>query len=90
MTFTKRGISFISNVRNGLQDTRSWVLRQMEQHTEGRKLFRGEQWRRSHVRRYLREVDCFRELLLLAVHMTGGQPARGTEISSIRFKNGFM
>lgn len=90
VTFTKRGISFLKNDRNKLHDTRGWVLEQMEQHPEGRKLFRGEQWRRSHVRRYLRQVDRFRELLLLAVHMTGGQPARGTEVLSIRFKNGFM
>ena len=42
------------------------------------------------VRAYLREVDKFRELLLFCVHLTGGQPARGTEITTVRFKNGFL
>ncbi|KAG5927686.1 hypothetical protein E4U60_007959 [Claviceps pazoutovae] len=30
----------------------------------------------------------FRKLLLFCVHVTGGQPARGTEVLSLRFKNG--
>ena len=42
------------------------------------------------VRKYLRRVDQFRELLLFCVYITGGQPARGTEITSLRFRNGFM
>ena len=43
-----------------------------------------------HVRRYLRKVDRFRELLLLCMHLTGGQPARGTEMTTLRFKNGYL
>jgi uncharacterized membrane protein YgcG len=35
-------------------------------------------------------MDAFLELLLFAMHTTGGQPARGTEITTIRFRNGFM
>ena len=62
----------------------------MEAHGEGRKLRQGERWHRRRVRKYLRRVDHFRELLLLCVHWTGGQPARGTEITSIRFRNGYM
>jgi hypothetical protein len=30
----------------------------------------------------------FLELVMLAMHLTGGQPARGTEIGSIKFRNG--
>lgn len=45
---------------------------------------------KSAVRVYLRAVDRFRELLLLGVHFTSRQPARRTEITSIRFRNGFL
>lgn len=90
VTFTRRGHSFLRHTRNGLADTRAWVLAQMEAHPDGRKLRQGERWHRRRVRKYLRRVDHFRELLLLGVHWTGGQPARGTEITSIRFRNGYM
>jgi len=43
-----------------------------------------------HVRRYLRKIDRFRELLLFYIHLTGGQPARGTEMTTLRFKNGYL
>uniref|UniRef100_L7IS48 DNA 3'-5' helicase n=1 Tax=Pyricularia oryzae (strain P131) TaxID=1143193 RepID=L7IS48_PYRO1 len=43
---------------------------------------RGEQ-----VRRYERSVERFREQILLLMHITGGQPARGTEIIGLRMWN---
>ena len=90
VTYTRRGYSFLNNTRNGLEDTRVWILRQMEAHVDGKKLLREGRWQRRETRKYLRRVDHFRELLLLCVHWTGGQPARGTEITSVRFKNGYM
>jgi hypothetical protein len=45
-------------------------------------------WHTRLVREYMREVDKFRKLLLFCVHITGSQPARGTEILSLCFKNG--
>lgn len=42
------------------------------------------------VRRYLRTIDRFRELLLLCIHIYGGQPAHRSEITAIRFRNGFI
>jgi hypothetical protein len=47
-------------------------------------------WSRVEVQKYLRKLDQLRELLLFCVHVTGGQPARGTEITTIRFRNGFQ
>ncbi|KAG6042129.1 hypothetical protein E4U17_001584, partial [Claviceps sp. LM77 group G4] len=38
--------------------------------------------------KYLRQVNKFWKLLIFCVHVTGGQSARGTEILSLRFKNG--
>ena len=46
-------------------------------------------WHTRRVKEYLREIDKFRELLLFCMHITGGQPARGPEILSLRYKNGF-
>lgn len=90
VTFTKRGISFVTNRRNGLMDKRGWMLERAFAHPEGRKLHPGESWSKLPVLKYLRQVDRFRELLLFLVHVTGGQPARGSEITTIRFRNGFL
>ena len=45
------------------------------------------QWRAKKVQRYLQHLARFLELLCLAVHLTGGQPARGPELLSIRWRN---
>ena len=90
VTFTRRGISFVTHSKNGLADKRQWMLKQAFAHTEGKKLRRGDLWAKAAVRRYLRQVDRFRELLLFCIHVTGGQPARGPEITTARFRNGYM
>jgi hypothetical protein len=43
-----------------------------------------------YVRRYLKKMDRFRKLLLLCMYLTGGQPARGTEMTTLRFKNSYL
>jgi hypothetical protein len=43
-----------------------------------------------YVRRYLRKINRFRELLLFCMHLTGGQPARGTEMMTLCSKNGYL
>jgi hypothetical protein len=48
------------------------------------------QWRPREVRRHLRHVERFLELLSLAVHIAGGQPARGPELLSVRWRNGVL
>jgi hypothetical protein len=53
-------------------------------------MWKDKQWSRNEVRKYLRQVDRFRELLLFCIYVIGGQLARGTEITSIRFRNGFQ
>ncbi|EDN09165.1 predicted protein [Histoplasma mississippiense (nom. inval.)] len=44
-------------------------------------------WDTAVVDDYLQQVDEFLEQLLLVVHLTGGQPARATELLSIRHSN---
>ncbi|KAG8630425.1 hypothetical protein KVT40_002044 [Elsinoe batatas] len=43
--------------------------------------------RRVEVERYMKSVVRFRELMLMLMHITGGQPARGPEILSVRHSN---
>jgi hypothetical protein len=90
VTWTKRGVSFVDNANNGLQDKREWMTRRALADARGEKMWKGKAWSKPEVRKYLRKVDRFRELLLFYVHIAGGQPARGTEITSIRFRNGFQ
>jgi hypothetical protein len=44
-------------------------------------------WNQAAVKTYRQQIDAFLERLLLLVHITSGQPARGTEILSIRCVN---
>src|SRR5947208_16045516 len=45
------------------------------------------QWKKLAVRAYFSKLDGFLERLLLLVHVTSGQPARGTEILSLQYSN---
>jgi hypothetical protein len=47
----------------------------------------GAKWKKQAVIRYLKQVDSFLERLLLLVHITAGQPSRGTELTSLQFCN---
>ena len=44
-------------------------------------------WNQQHVKQYLQLTQTFLRRLLLLVHMTGGQPARGTELLTLRWRN---
>lgn len=44
-------------------------------------------WRDQAVGEYIANVERFLERLLLLIHITGGQPARGTELLSIQYRN---
>ena len=48
---------------------------------------RGVAWAIKRVQQYEKALRRFREHLLVAVHMTGGQPARGTELVTVTYKN---
>jgi hypothetical protein len=45
------------------------------------------QWRQKAVKDYKKQVDAFLERLLLLIHLKSGQPARGTELLSLRCIN---
>jgi hypothetical protein len=45
------------------------------------------QWKKKVVQAYFDKVDAFLERLLLLIHMTGGQPPRGTELIGLQHSN---
>jgi hypothetical protein len=45
------------------------------------------QWKKKAVQAYFEKVDQFLERLLLLIHMTGGQPPRGTELIGLQHSN---
>ena len=90
VTWTRRGVSFVDNANNGLQNKREWMIKRALSAAGGKNMWKQGVWSRVEVQKYLRKLDRFRELLLFCVHVTGGQPACGTEITTIRFRNGFQ
>ncbi|KAJ4329600.1 hypothetical protein N0V87_010726, partial [Didymella glomerata] len=91
VTFTKRRMSFVDALGNKLQGGLDWMLRRAINTRGGRRLKRADgQWSVKSVRQYLRQVDRFLEVLLCSVHITSGQPGRGSEITTIRHRNGIL
>lgn len=84
------GWNFLQDERNILEDGKRWMFQQIKDDEEALKDFinpatgaiRGEE-----VGRYMHGVSRFRALLLILMHITGGQPARGPEILSVRHSN---
>ncbi|KAG5988485.1 hypothetical protein E4U52_006542 [Claviceps spartinae] len=89
MSSRECGSSFVDHQENGLtlEYARVTVTRLLGS-DNGKKMRRDGKWHPTLTKEYLRQVDKFRKLLLFCVHVTGGQLARGTEILSLRFKNG--
>jgi superfamily II DNA helicase RecQ len=91
VTFTKRGKSFVSNPANGLSNGLTWMLTKARSKESGMQLqTRDGRWRDKKVRQYLLQIDRFLELLLCCVHVMSGQPGRGSEITTIRHRNGLL
>jgi hypothetical protein len=91
VAFTKRGMLFVESPGNCLAGGLRWMLTQAATTEGGQRLQRGDrQWDVKAVRRYMRQVDCFLEMLLCSVHVTSGQPGCGTEITTIWHRNGAL
>lgn len=91
VTFTRRGMSFVTHGGNGLDKGLEWMFRQMLQNEEGRRLrARNKTWNRQRVKQHLRQIHRFLELLLVCFHILLGQPARGSEELTMRFRNGLL
>ncbi|PCG88207.1 hypothetical protein PENOC_112060 [Penicillium occitanis (nom. inval.)] len=93
---SRLGWNFLQDARNAeaLPNGRRWLLDRVLKTEWLRMEFLDLQqpsdqikWKIPAVQAYLRDRDRFLELLLLLCHLTGGQPARGTEILSLRHRN---
>jgi hypothetical protein len=81
------------NLLGPLPDRRSWLLDRVLSNEWLYEEFLGKDaagktvWRYGNAKAYKEKVTRFLELLLLLIHLTSGQPARRTEILSIRYMN---
>lgn len=88
--FRRSEYSFITHIKNREQTDVGWeYLYAVAQKGEGGwRLFKdGGRWNDSQKRAYLREEGRFLRTLIVAMHISGGQPARGPEIGSIKVSN---
>jgi hypothetical protein len=95
-TENRKGWSFLQDGQNAnlLPDGQRWLLNRVlrtdwlrAEFLELREPGHHVVWKPKAVQAYLVEKDGFLELLLLCVHLTAGQPARGTEVLSLRHCN---
>lgn len=101
-TIQQKGWSFIDDKRNAeLHGYERWLLRRVLEcewlqeeflarpkwMKPSRSSMVAAKWKAQAVEHYLAQVDTFLERLLLLVHITGGQPARGTELLSLQWCN---
>lgn len=80
--------SFLSREDNKLRHGCAWMLARMQRLTGEQRLQARGRWQPTRMRRYLRLLHRFWRLLAICIHVQGGQPARGPELLSIRFRNG--
>ncbi|KAL1613888.1 hypothetical protein SLS56_012220 [Neofusicoccum ribis] len=88
----RRGWSFLQDQRTRLLvDGNTWLFNRIMKDAAARNRFTRKNTSsgisRQAVDAYAAQVAEFREKLLLLMHITGGQPARGPEILSIRHSN---
>jgi hypothetical protein len=94
-TNTTRGWNFLKDRRNAeiLPPSETWLLRRVIGMDGLRDRFctldsgRNIIWDLKEYQLYLAHVNRFLESLLLLVHLTAGQPARGTEITGLQHVN---
>ena len=94
-TNTARGWSFLKDRRDAdiVPPSETWLLRRVIGTDGLRDRFctldsrRNIMWDLREVQLYRAQVDRFLEGLLLLVHFTAGQPARGTEITGLQHVN---
>lgn len=89
---TTPGWSFLDDQRSKFAvNSKDWLFRRIRGHEKLRKAFERTGSKsglnQGRVKEYISWVARFREQLFVAMHITGGQPARGSEILSLRCYN---
>jgi hypothetical protein len=86
------GWSFVDDTRTPWPvDGRRWLFERIQKRPECRQRFVSDQTangvNEAKLRDWMKTIDDFRGQLLALMHITGGQPARGPEILSVRHSN---
>ena len=82
------GFSLMQEPLNRIEEGYRWMLSLVKLITPDKKLVKDDgEWDRKKSLEYLNKKKRFLELLMAAMHLTGGQPARGPELGSIKFRN---
>ena len=86
------GWSFVDDTRTPWPvDGRRWLFERVRKRPECRQRFVSDQTangvNEAKLRDWMKTIDDFRGQLLALMHITGGQPARGPEILSVRHSN---
>jgi RecQ family ATP-dependent DNA helicase len=87
---TKVGWSFLDDERNKFQAHKEWWMFQrmyQEQRLREQFLDGDGRLREGAGAQYQRHIERFLELLLVLIHLCGGQPSRAPEILGLRWKN---
>ena len=82
-----QGYSFVSNPANGLQRCYRQLLQRSWECSPETALQKDGEWRHEACSAYLEEEQKMLRYILLLLHLTGGQPARGPELTTIRHQN---
>jgi superfamily II DNA or RNA helicase len=88
----QRDGSFINNPANDLGGKEAWMFDRMTAAKRSKRLVGRDRTRFSmgKVREYRQMVQRLKRLMLVAMHMSGGPPGRGQEITPLRFRNGVL
>jgi hypothetical protein len=86
------GWSFVDDTRTPWPvDGQRWLFERVQKRPECRRRFVSDQTangiNEAKLRDWMKTIDDFRGQLLALMHITGGQPARGPEILSVRHSN---
>jgi hypothetical protein len=91
MNESQAGYSFMSERKNKLGGGRARVMARLRASSAWKDMAKveteGIRFKPEAVAKYKRKVEQLMEQLLILVHVTGGQPARGTEITILRYLN---
>ena len=87
LTNIQAGWSFLEEPANGLQGSFRHLHRRAWHGIGCQGLMAKGQWSHARSGKYLRMVASFQRLLLACIHFTGGIPARGTEVTTIKWCN---
>jgi hypothetical protein len=88
----QRDGSFINNPANDLGGKEAWMFDRMTAAKRSKRLVGRDRTRfsMSKVREYRQMAQRLKRLMLVAMHMSGGPPGRGQEITPLRFRNGVL